>query len=62
MEQANSIDVSGAGADNAGLEVSIIADLDPAKAKRSCVDVGWPDELISKTQYVDDGDDDVLQG
>ena len=38
----------------AGLEVSIIADLDPAKAKRSCVDVGWPDELISKTQYVDD--------
>ena len=38
----------------AGLEVSIIADLDPAKAKRSCVDVGWPDELISKTEYVDD--------
>lgn len=38
----------------AGLEVSIIADLDPAKAKRSCADVGWPDELISKTEYVDD--------
>ncbi len=38
----------------AGLEVSVIADLDPAKAKRSCADVGWPDELISKTEYVDD--------
>jgi predicted homoserine dehydrogenase-like protein len=38
----------------AGLEVSIIADLDPAKAKRSCADVGWPDELISRTEYVDD--------
>ena len=38
----------------AGLEVSIIADLDPVKAKRSCADVGWPDELISRTEYVDD--------
>jgi predicted homoserine dehydrogenase-like protein len=38
----------------AGLEVSIIADLDPAKAKRSCAYVGWPDELISRTEYVDD--------
>ena len=37
-----------------GLEVSIIADLDPAKAKRSCADIGWPDELISRTEYVDD--------
>ncbi len=37
-----------------GLEVSIIADLDPARAKRSCREVGWPDELTSKTEFVDD--------
>ena len=36
------------------LEVSIIADLDPARAKRNCTEVGWPDELISKTEFVDD--------
>ena len=38
----------------AGLEVSMIADLDPARAKRNCADVGWPDELISGTEFVDD--------
>ncbi len=38
----------------AGLEVSVIADLDPVKAKKTCTDVGWSDELISKTKFVDD--------
>lgn len=37
-----------------GLEVSVIADLDPAKAKKSCTNVGWSDELISRTEFVDD--------
>lgn len=37
-----------------GLEVSVIADLDPARAKASCVLVGWPDELVAKTSFVDD--------
>ena len=38
----------------AGLEVSIIADLDPVRAKKSCTNVGWSDELISRTEFVDD--------
>lgn len=38
----------------AGLAVSVIADLDPVKAKKSCANVGWSDELISRTEYVDD--------
>tara|TARA_B100000965_G_scaffold178500_1_gene148978 strand:- start:1099 stop:2421 length:1323 start_codon:yes stop_codon:yes gene_type:complete len=37
-----------------GLEVAVIADLDPARAKESCRTVGWPDDLIGKTQFVDD--------
>ncbi len=37
-----------------GLEVSIIADLDPARAQQSCRDVGWVEELISNTRFVDD--------
>jgi len=37
-----------------GVEVSIIADLDPAQAKRRCTEIGWPEELTSKTEFVDD--------
>lgn len=37
-----------------GLHVSVIADLDPAQASRACMTVGWPDELIQKTKFVDD--------
>lgn len=37
-----------------GLEVSVIADLDPARAQQSCRDVGWAEELVSKTRFVDD--------
>ena len=38
----------------AGLEVSVIADLDPVRAKKTCTNVGWSDELISRTEFVDD--------
>ncbi|HIF69867.1 MAG TPA: hypothetical protein EYQ29_11300 [Candidatus Lambdaproteobacteria bacterium] len=37
-----------------GLEVAVIADLDPARALESCKTVGWPDDLIDKTRFVDD--------
>ena len=37
-----------------GLEVAVIADLDPARAKESCRTVGWSDDLIEKTRFVDD--------
>ncbi len=37
-----------------GLRVSVIADLDPSHARKSCKAVGWPDELIEQTKFVDD--------
>lgn len=37
-----------------GLHVAVIADLDPAQAQRTCKAVGWPDELVGKTSFVDD--------
>jgi predicted homoserine dehydrogenase-like protein len=37
-----------------GLEVHTIADLNPDGAKAACRNVGWPDELIEKTRFVDD--------
>lgn len=37
-----------------GLEVAVIADLDPSRAKAACRNVGWTDELIGKTRFVDD--------
>lgn len=37
-----------------GLDVAVIADLDPARAKASCTSVGWTDELIARTTFVDD--------
>ena len=30
-----------------GLQVSVIADLDPERARQSCRDVGWSNETIS---------------
>ncbi len=35
------------------LEVAVIADLYPARAKESCKNVGWPEELIAKTRFVE---------
>ncbi len=37
-----------------GLEVTVIADLDPAAAKQSCMTVGWTNEQVSQTRFVDD--------
>jgi predicted homoserine dehydrogenase-like protein len=37
-----------------GLEVSVIADLDPARAMASCASVGWPASLVEGTCFVDD--------
>ena len=37
-----------------GLEVTAIADLDPARAKAACRSVGWPENLIEKTRFTDD--------
>ena len=39
-----------------GLDVPVIADLDPERAKTACVRVGWPEELISATKFVDSGE------
>lgn len=37
-----------------GLVVSYIADLDPARAKQTCLDVGWTQELVHSTSFTDD--------
>ena len=37
-----------------GLEVTVIADLNPENAKKACRNVGWTEDLINKTQFVDD--------
>ena len=38
-----------------GLEVVIIADLIPDNAKKACKNVGWNEDLISNTKFVDSG-------
>ena len=38
-----------------GLEVVIIADLIPDNAKKACKNVGWSEDLISNTKFVDSG-------
>ena len=37
-----------------GLTVTCIADLNPSRAQQNCRDVGWSEELIEQTQFVDD--------
>ena len=37
-----------------GLEVRCIADLNPARARQTCLDVGWPEALVDTTQFFDD--------
>ncbi|KFC73959.1 putative homoserine dehydrogenase [Bosea sp. LC85] len=39
----------------AGLEVAVIADLDPERAKQACRQVGWDEARIEATRYVADG-------
>ncbi len=38
-----------------GLEVAVIADLDPERAKLACKTVGWDAARIGGTRFVDDG-------
>ena len=38
-----------------GLDVVIIADLIPDSAKKACKNVGWKDDLISNTEFVESG-------
>ena len=37
-----------------GLEVAVIADLDPDRARTACRAVGWSDALASRTRFTDD--------
>ena len=37
-----------------GLEVAVIADLDPDRAQIACRNVSWPEDLIAKTRFTDD--------
>lgn len=37
-----------------GLEVSIVADLSPERAKAACREVGWSDDLIAATEFGED--------
>ena len=37
-----------------GLEVSAIIDLDPDRAKKTCLQVGWSSDLIARTRFSDD--------
>src|SRR5579863_9585225 len=39
----------------AGLEVAIICDLDPERAKAACRSVGWDASRIARTRFADDG-------
>mgnify|MGYP001184941415 CR=1 FL=1 len=38
-----------------GLEVAVIADLDPARARAACRQVGWDEARIARTVFVDSG-------
>jgi predicted homoserine dehydrogenase-like protein len=38
-----------------GLEVPVIVDLDPDRAREACRTVGWDDARIARTRYTDDG-------
>ena len=43
----------------AGLEVSVIADLDPDRARAACRATGWNDALLARTRFTDDAFDAV---
>ena len=42
-----------------GIEVLVIADLKPDNAVKACKNVGWSDDLINKTKFVDRGTDAI---
>jgi predicted homoserine dehydrogenase-like protein len=37
-----------------GLEVAVIADLDPQRARQACATVGWEAERVARTRFTDD--------
>ena len=37
-----------------GIEVAVIADLAPARARHACANVGWTEDRIAGTRFVDD--------
>ena len=37
-----------------GLDVSVIADLDPQRARQACATVGWEAERVGRTRFTDD--------
>ena len=45
-----------------GLEVGVIADLDPDRARAACRGVGWSDTLASRTRFTDDAFDAIRDG
>ena len=45
-----------------GLEVGVIADLDPDRARAACRGVGWSDALASRTRFTDDAFDAIGDG
>jgi len=40
-----------------GVEIAVIADLDPERARWACRTVGWAEELLARTRFVSDGRD-----
>lgn len=45
-----------------GLEVAVVADLEPARAVQTCTEVGWTDELTAGTAFVDDAIEMIRDG
>jgi len=45
-----------------GLEVAMIADLDPERAKAACRAVGWDEERIRRTRFTDSGSEACQDG
>jgi predicted homoserine dehydrogenase-like protein len=43
----------------AGIEVAVIADLDPERAKAACRNVGWDDARIARTRFTERGRDAI---
>jgi len=40
-----------------GVEIAVIADLDPERARRACRTVGWDEAQLARTRFVSDGRD-----
>ena len=37
-----------------GIEVTVIADLDPQRARHACATVGWDEDRVARTRFTDD--------